>query len=401
MNIFLSNPAVLCGGGTNPQEFYESITSGNQKGIKKVSCTIHSEEGHSSFYAGHIDDNLLSKTSCKFDMRFIRIADKALDQLKDVTEKAVKAYGKDRVAVCIGQCDNGSYLSLEAHKKFFSEGSFPEGYDLKAQGADYAATFIKEKFGLTGPGLSFATACSSSATALIKASQLIKAGVCDAVIAGGADITSDTVLLGFNSLEAIDTDGISNPFSKNRNGITLGEGAAFFLVCRDDLDNTRICLLGAGESSDANHMTAPLSDGSGAQQAMNEALRNAGLKPEQIDYINLHGTGTHLNDSMEGKGVDLVFGKHKVPVSTTKPITGHTLGAAGALELAACFMTIKNQKLPVQIWDGQQDPEIPQLNIVTLPADHQPVTPEKPVKICMSNSFAFGGCNASLIIGAI
>ena len=398
MNIYLSNPALICGAGSTAEEFYDSITTGNQKGIKKVTTTLAGEEGAKTFFAGHIDDEKLTPTGSKYDMRFLQVMDAALNQLQKTAEKAVSKYGAERVAVCIGQCDNGSYLSLKAHQQFFGTGSFAPDYDLKAQGADYPATFAAEKLGVKGPALSFATACSSSATAIIKAKELIKAGIVDAAIAGGADITSDTVLLGFNSLEAIDTEKISNPFSASRKGITLGEGAAFFVLSKDDLENTGILLAGSGESSDAGHMTAPLADGTGAKQAMEQALKDADLKPQQIDYINLHGTGTHLNDSMEGKGVDLVFGEYKVPVSTTKPMTGHTLGAAAALELAACFMTIKNQKLPVQIWDGQQDPEIPQLNIVTCPASHTPVTPERPVKICMSNSFAFGGCNASLII---
>ncbi len=393
MKIFLSNPGLICGAGNNGQDFFSNLTNANQTGIKKIGCGLTGESGVKSFYAGHIEDKYLKATGDKFDMRFLQVMDAALNQITETVSKAVTKFGPEKVAVCIGQCDNGSYLSLEAHKKFFGDqASFDTDYDIKAQGADYPATFISSKFGIKGPSLSFATACSSSATAIIKAKELILSGLADAVIAGGCDITSDTVLLGFNALEAIDVDHISNPFSVNRNGITLGEGAAFFVISREDLDSTGIILAGTGESSDANHMTAPLADGSGAQAAMEQALLSAGLKPSQIDYINLHGTGTHLNDSMEGKGINLVFGDYKVPVSTTKPMTGHTLGAAGSLELSACFYAIQNQKLPVMIWDKNQDPEIPQLNFVSDPS------PAKTINCCMSNSFAFGGCNASLII---
>lgn len=390
MNIYLSNPGLICGAGSSSEEFMNNLLSGNRCGIKKIDCSLVGENGVKSFYVGRIDESKLSPTGDKFDMRFLQVMNAALIQLKPAIDKAIEKFGADRVAVCVGQCDNGSFLSLEAHKKFFGEGNFSSDYDLKAQGADYAATFIKNNYGVKGPGLSFATACSSSATAIIKAKEMIKAGIIDAAIAGGCDITSDTVLLGFDSLEAVDHE-MTNPFSKNRNGITLGEGAAFFVVSREDIDSTGIILAGTGESSDANHMTAPLADGTGAQQAMESALKEAGLKPEQIDYINLHGTGTHLNDSMEGKGVDLVFKNYKVPVSTTKPMTGHTLGAAGSLEVAACFNAIKMQKLPVMVWDGEKDPEIPELNFVSHPDG-------KAVRTCMSNSFAFGGCNASLII---
>ncbi len=395
MKIYLSNPALICCAGANAREFFKSVVNGDQSGIKKTECSLTGEDGKKSFFAGKIDSSLLKPTDSKFDSRFLQVLDAGLEQLKPAVELAVKKYGKERVAVCVGQCDNGSELSFKANKALFESGKLPADYDLTAQGAQVPAMYVSKKFGVCGPSLSFATACSSSATAIIKAKELIKAGLADAVIAGGADIVSDTVLLGFNSLEAIDTQKITDPFSKNRNGITLGEASAFFVLSCDDIENTKILLAGTGESCDASHMTAPLQDGSGAESAIKAALKDAELKPEQIDYVNMHGTGTHLNDSMEGKGVNLVFGQYKVPVSTTKPVTGHTLGAAGALELAACFMAIKSQKLPVQVWDGEFDTEIPELNIVS--KSKEPAL-NRPVKVCMSNSFAFGGANASLII---
>lgn len=395
MKIYLSNPAVICCAGANAQEFFKSAVNGDQSGIKKTECSLAGEDGHKTFFAGKIDSSLLKPTDSKFDSRFLQVLDAGLEQLKDPVELAVKKYGKERIAVCVGQCDNGSELSFKANKELFKNGKLPADYDLMAQGAEVPAMYVSKKFDVTGPSLSFATACSSSATAIIKAKELIKSGIADAVIAGGADIVSDTVLLGFNSLEAIDTQKITDPFSKNRNGITLGEASAFFVLSKDDIEDTKIVLAGTGESCDASHMTAPLADGSGAESAIKAALKEAGLKAEQIDYVNMHGTGTHLNDSMEAKGVNLVFGEYKVPVSTTKPVTGHTLGAAGALELAACFFAIKTQKLPVQVWDGDFDTEIPELNIVTKGKEH---LLSRPVKICMSNSFAFGGANASLII---
>ncbi len=395
MKIYLSNPALICCAGANARDFFKAVVSGDQSGIKKTECSLSGEDGKKSFFAGKIDSSLLKPTDSKFDSRFLQVLDAGLEQLKKSVEEAVKKYGKDRIAVCVGQCDNGSELSFKANKVLFETGNLPEDYDLTAQGAQVPAMYISKKFGVTGPSLSFATACSSSAGAIIKAKELIKAGIADAVIAGGADIVSDTVLLGFNSLEAIDTQKITDPFSKNRNGITLGEASAFFVLSRDDIENTKIILAGTGESCDASHMTAPLADGSGAESAIKAALKDAGIDAAEIDYVNMHGTGTHLNDSMEGKGINRVFGEYRVPVSTTKPVTGHTLGAAGALELAACFFAIKEQKLPVQVWDGEFDTEIPELNIVTKGKE---LKLTRPVKTCMSNSFAFGGANASLII---
>ena len=397
-NIFLSDPGFICAAGnsSDADAFIENLAAGNRNGIKKVDCGLVGENGVKSFFVGKIDDSKLKATGDKYEMRVLQILDFALSSIKSVVEKAISLYGAERVGVCIGSCDNGSELSFAGHKAFFTAGSFPADYDLTVQGADYPAAFTARKFGARGICLAFSTACSSSASAVIKAKELILSGICDAVIAGGVDVASDTVLLGFDSLEAIDHQK-TNPFSKNRNGINLGEGASVFLLSKDDLENTGIILAGTGESSDASHMTAPLADGTGAEQAMNAALYEASLKPEEIDYVNLHGTGTHLNDEMEARGVSLVFGDYKVSASSTKPLTGHTLGAAGSLELAACFYAIKAQKLPLHVWDGVQDEEIPALNLVT----EKSSASQKPIRCCMSNSFAFGGCNASLIIRKI
>lgn len=391
--IYLSNPGFICAAGNSSDSgaFVENLASGNRDGIKKIDCGLAGESGVKSFYVGKISDDLLKATGDLLDMRLLQILDFALNSIEETVQKAVSKYGSARVGVCIGSCDNGSELSFKAHKSFFTEGAFPSDYELKTQGADYPAVFTAKKFGTEGICLAFSTACSSSASAIIKAKELIQCGLCDAVIAGGVDVASDTVLLGFDSLEAIDHEK-TNPFSKNRNGINLGEGAAVFVLSRDDLAETGIVLAGCGESSDASHMTAPLADGTGAQQAMNAALKDSGLSPQQVDYVNLHGTGTHLNDAMEGRGVNLVFGHYKVPASSTKPMTGHTLGAAGSLELAVCFYAIKSQKLPVHVWDDVQDEEIPELNLV------RKISGAGRISCCMSNSFAFGGCNASLII---
>jgi 3-oxoacyl-[acyl-carrier-protein] synthase-1 len=254
---------------------------------------------------------------------------------------------------------------------------------------------------------------------VIRGAELIRAGFCDAVIAGGADIVSETVLLGFSALEAV-SDGLSNPFSKNRKGINLGEGAAFFLLSADPagagpvaagsieadqaLAGPAIELLGAGESADAFHMTAPKEDGKGAIQAMEAALRDAGIGPADVDYVNLHGTGTILNDRMEALAMSAVFPDCMPPVSSTKPVTGHTLGAAGALELALCWMALQRREgLPLHCWDGVYDEGLPALPFVSAGhADYParfPAGKGKKPSICMSNSFAFGGCNTSLILG--
>lgn len=394
MAIFISKPGIMCSAGNSIEELWQSVLKGNQSGIKKVKTATDED-----FFAARIDDKYLKQSTARYDMRIMKIEEAALNQIADDINLVKNKFGAERVAVCIGSCDNGTEFSVAGHKKYFADGNFPKEYSLEIQGADYVATFISEKFGLKGPSNTFSTACSSSASAIIKGAEMLMADMADAVIVGGIDIASDTVLIGFNSLEAVSSE-ITNPFSKNRHGITLGEAGVFFILTKEPIyadnknkgDNPQ--LLGWGESADAYHMTSPDPTGKGAEKAMRRALESAGIKITDVDYINMHGTGTKFNDSMEAKAINAVFGDYKVPVSTTKPITGHTLGAAGALEAAICYSSINNVELPQQIWDKEQDPEMPVLNIV-----NKDYKSDKKTKICLSNSFAFGGANACLVIG--
>ena len=319
--------------------------------------------------------------------KILRMINAALEQLTPEVEKAISRYGSKKIGVCLGSCDNGSEASLMAHASYFKNNSFPENYRLRFQGASLAAEFISRKYGISGPVFTIATACASGACAIIRGAELIQAGFCDAVIAGGADLVSQTVFSGFHALEAV-SDSLTNPFSKNRKGINLGEGAAFFLLDTEKI--SPIELLGAGESADACHMTAPGADGEGPARAMKDALLDAGMEDSQIGYINLHGTGTLLNDKAEALAMKTVF-RTLPPASSTKPVTGHTLGAAGALEAAICWMVAAEKKgLPVHCWDGAWDEEAP-----FLPAGKN----YESSRVCMSNNFAFGGSNVSLILG--
>jgi 3-oxoacyl-[acyl-carrier-protein] synthase-1 len=384
----LSAPGLVCCAGNNREEFFARALNGDQSGIKPLITP-----GGRHFLAGHVDTGGMSSKNLASN-RLLHMAFIALEQIKPEAEAVIAAYGPERVGVCAGTCDNGSENSLPAHRSYCAGDGFPALYALRQQSAFFIAEFIADFFGIKGPCLTIATACASSAGAIVKGAQLIESGLVDAVISGGADLASETVLLGFAALEAV-SDQICNPFSKNRKGITLGEGAAFFVLHKNESrtnNSADVELLGCGESADAHHMTAPRPDGSGAQAAMEEALHMAKISPGDVDYINLHGTGTPLNDSMEAQAVQAVFANKAPPLSSTKPITGHTLGAAGALELSLCRMALTEGGLPAHCWDGELDEKIPRLNFVT------PNTGIKP-QICMSNSFAFGGCNTSLIIG--
>lgn len=391
MAIYISKPAVMCAAGNSLEELWNSVITKNQSGIKKVKACDNQD-----FYAARIENSLLKPSSSRYDMRIMQIEELALSQIADDIETAKKRFGKDRIAVCIGSCDNGTEFSVAGHKQYFETDQFPKDYNIEIQGADYVSTFIAEKYDISGPVNTFSTACSSSAGATIKAAELIMSDLVDAAIVGGVDIASNTVLLGFNALEAVSPE-ITNPFSKNRCGITLGEAGVFYILSKEPLNpnQKKVELLGWGESADAYHMTSPDPSGDGAKKAMENALKSAKISINDVDYVNLHGTGTKFNDSMEAKAVNAVFGDYKVPVSTTKPITGHTLGAAASLELAICYSAINNVELPVQIWDNQKDAELPELNFVDESTDIQ-----KPVKICLSNSFAFGGANACLVIAS-
>ena len=390
--IYMSAPALICCAGHNRNELYESCLSGYQGGL-----FVNELADNGKYPVGYVtkelpDVCLPEPLAYTGKTKIIRIINAVLEQMRPVIEKAISKYGPDRIGVCLGSCDIGSEATFLAQHVVFTENAPPENYNLHFQSASFSAEFITQKFGISGPAFTIAAACASGASAIARATELIQSGQCDAVIAGGADAVTNTVFAGFRALEAV-SDSLTNPFSKNRKGINLGEGAAFFLL--ESEKNSNVELLGIGESVDAYHMTAPAADGAGPAKAMNVALLDAGLSSDKIGYVNLHGTGTALNDKAETIAMKTVFGAGYPafpPVSSTKPIMGHTLGAAGALEAAICWMVLNEQRgLPVHCWDGISDEEVPFIPISG--GNHE--TPS----FCMSNSFGFGGCNVSLILG--
>ncbi|MDR2841653.1 MAG: 3-oxoacyl-ACP synthase [Spirochaetaceae bacterium] len=396
-NLYLSKPGVICCAGTSPQALFNAVLSGDTSGIVPIT------HNGKTYPEGYVSESMLPENSSNtgMDTRLLRMTCASLEQIRGEIEEAVLRFGADRIAVSVGTCDNGTEWSLPAHKEFFSTGKFPQVYDIHLQGAPLFAEFIAAKFGIKGPVWTDAAACASSASAIVKAAELIKAGICDAVITGGADIASSLAIGGFASLGALSLSH-TNPFSKNRNGINLGDGAAFFVLsgsplCATKKPATNIKILGYGESADAYHMTSPHPKGKGALQAMRDALLSAQLEARNISYINLHGTGTKQNDAMESTAIaELFSGEEQALVSSTKPITGHTLGAAGALELAICVMTLYNGHealVPVHCWDGVYDDELPPLRFAQKGAS------VKGMQNIMSSSFAFGGCNTCIIIG--
>lgn len=315
---------------------------------------------------------------------------------------AINRFGAGRIGVVLGTSTSGIEEASQGIGQYLKQGTLPASYDYAQQELAEPANFLSDWLGLSGPCFSISTACTSGARALLSAQRLLNLGICDAVICGGVDSLCRLTLNGFSALEAVSAERC-NPFSANRNGINIGEGAALFLLTKEPLAQAStgsapaIALLGGGATSDAHHISAPQPDGLGAQAAMRKALAAAGIQAEQVDYLNLHGTATAHNDAMESQAVQAIF-PHGVACSSSKALVGHTLGAAGALEAAFCWLTLSeynpDQLLPPHIWDGQADPALPALNLVQPGA---PLSGNRPRRL-MSNSFAFGGNNISLIL---
>jgi 3-oxoacyl-[acyl-carrier-protein] synthase-1 len=312
----------------------------------------------------------------------------ALAQIRPAVDAAIARFGPARVGIVLGTSTSGIGETELAIKAMVETGTLSKSYHYPLQELGSPARYLASELGIRGPTNVISTACSSSAKALASAARWLEAGLVDAVIAGGSDSLCRFTIAGFSALESVSAERC-NPLSRNRNGINIGEAAALFLITKE---GGPVRLAGWGETSDAHHLSAPEPGGKGAAEAMRLALRRAQLTPKDIGYLNLHGTATPQNDAMESRAVDAVLGL-EVPSSSTKPLTGHTLGAAGALEAALCWLTLTDEagRLPPHWFDGERDPELPALALVTPGQRGSP-------RAALSNSFAFGGSNASLAL---
>ena len=328
-----------------------------------------------------------------WDCRNNRLAEFALSQ--DGFLEAVAAsrarYGATRVGVFIGTSTSGvQHTELAYRARDASTGTLPGWFDQRrTQNIFSVAAFVALRLGLTGAALSISTACSSSAKVFAAASRAIASGVCDAAVVGGVDSLCLTTLYGFNSLQLISAE-ICRPADAARLGISIGEAGGFALL--DPLAECSLALLGYGETSDAFHMSSPEPAGRGAIESMRAALTRASVAPAEVDYINLHGTGTIANDNAESRAVCEVFGS-TTPCSSTKGWTGHTLGAAGMVEAAISLMAIEQGFMPSSLNTRTKDPAI-EAGILLQ-------TRVAPVERALSNSFGFGGSNCSLLFGRL
>ena len=322
-----------------------------------------------------------------------QLALEALTEIRPAVDAAIERYGADRIGIVIGTSTSGVAEGESALRQYAVTGALPDQFHYGQQELGSPAAMLAATLGIGGPAYVHSSACASSAKALASATRLIRMGVCDAVLAGGVDSLCAFTVAGFKALESI-SETQCNPLSRNRNGINIGEGAALFLMSTEP---ATVALRGWGESSDGYHMSAPDPTGVGARLAIERALARAGVPAAQIDYVNLHGTGTIQNDAMESRVIYALFGA-KVAVSSTKPFTGHALGAAGAIEAGLCWLAMQDDnragKLPPHLWDGMADPALPAVSVAEPGSSLG-----KPLCWVLSNSFAFGGANATLVLG--
>lgn len=389
---FIQDFSLINALGADKPSIFANWCELNSPGMK--STDAFSKDQHCTI--GHITCDLpaIPKELADFDCRNNQLLLAAYQQIAEKVEQAISRYGKQRIGITLGTSTSGIASSEVALKTYLDTDKRPQGYNFKQQEIGAGAQFLQHITETAGPALTVSTACSSSANAFASAKRLIDLNICDAVIVGGADSLCQMTVQGFSALESVSTERCQ-PFSKNRCGINIGEAVGLFLLSKDPIEG---CLefYSVGCSSDAHHISAPEPSGKGAIAAITSALEQSPFSAEQVDYINLHGTATKLNDAMESRAVNTVFGS-SVACSSTKSLTGHTLGAAAATEigLSCLLMSSINPscKVPAQLWDGQQDEELPTLNIAS--ANTQ--LPQ--LKLCLSNSFAFGGNNTAVLIG--
>jgi 3-oxoacyl-[acyl-carrier-protein] synthase-1 len=374
MPFMLSNLGIVSALGCGADETFSRMMAGDTFGLRQIPVPA----GEGSTYFGFAPDEVMSPDNvAKSGSRVGTLIDEALRQMGAGIDALLSSVSTDRVGVVVG-------TSCSTMEEFTDN---PDVIDMA-----YPALRVKSRLGIGGPVWSVSTACSSSAKVFSSARRLMASGVCDAVLVGGADAFTRTVVGGFGSLEAL-SQRPTRPLSADRDGLSLGEGAAFFIMRRAKDGGEGVALLGVGESSDAYHPTAPDPEGRGAEAAMRAALDDAWLSPKDIDYVNLHGTGTMYNDDMECAAVRRLFGAN-VFCSSTKSMTGHTLGAAGAIDAALCYLSLESGAgMPPQA-TSPVDSAIAPFR-VPMPGN------SLPLRTVLSNSFAFGGSNAAIALGKV
>ena len=384
--IYVSKPTIISAAGADAEENFVNLCGEN-----RFLSVCEGFRADKSFILGKISAQLAKfsqNTPKHLQTRTNALVLSALLQLDKDVRDAIKKYGKNRVGVVVGTTTSGVEENYETFKDFAATGFFNASkFGINRNSLANPSEFIADFYGLSSVAFSVSTACTSGVKAIITAKRLLESGVCDAVICGGVDSLNTLTINGFDSLGILSARE-TNPFSKNRDGINIGEGGAFFVASRDEISN--VVIAGEHSNCDAFHMTQPDFSAQMQTKCVQKALRAANLS--SVDYINLHGTGTQANDKIEAKIVHSLM--PRVFASSVKPLIGHTLGAAGAIESALCAMLCARGEtaLPPHVYDGIYDDEIEGVNLVKFGQ-------RAVVNSAMSLSFAFGGDNAAIVFG--
>ena len=387
MKLYLNDLGLLCATGSSKSDLLKRLLMGDRSGL------VLSDTFGPTTIVGQITSELplIDTQYSLYQCRNNQLLLAALSQIKATVDKMTAKFGNDRIGIVLGTSTSGVRNTELALDYLTKHGKLPEQFHYKQQQMGAGADFLSAYLGLTGPAYTISTACSSSGKAFASARRLIELNLCDAVIVGGADSLCSLTINGFSALESLST-GYCKPFGLHRNGINIGEAASLFVL---SIDAGPVQLLGIGSSSDAYHFSAPDPSGKLVVRAMQQALTDADKKAHEVDYLNLHGTATLLNDAMESKAVNQLF-SDKVAVSSSKGMTGHTLGSAAALELGFCWMLLTenphNTLIP-NINDDEADNSLAPLNLVRMGQNLG-----RNINVCQSNSFAFGGNNISILI---
>lgn len=391
MKFYLNDLGLVSPVGDSKTESLKRILSGDRTGLVLAEDPLTGN----SVYVGKVQANLPvldTAASVYYNCRNNQLLLTALAQIKDTVDGMIRRFGENRVGVVIGTSTSGLNNTEAAWAGVVKTGHKPGSFHYKQQQLAGGADFLAAYLGIKGPAYAISTACSSSGRAFASARRLLALNICDAVIVGGADSLCRYTVHGFAALESVAT-GLCKPFGLHRDGINIAESAALFVMSKE---KGPVQLSGIGASSDAHHFSAPAPAGKTVMKAMQMALQEAGKAADSIDYINLHGTATPLNDAMESRSVAEVFAGYPA-VSSTKGMTGHALGAAAALELGLCWLLLASDdpsgELPPNINGDELDTKLPTLNFAR-PGQYL----GRKITTCQSNSFAFGGNNISIVM---
>lgn len=393
---------VICAIGRNLTEFEQALRQGRDGRVAMHSPEANAEPWDLRFaHAAQIHDYVATD---HFAPKEADMLDRFAQLAVVASREAVRQSGiewtpelRETTAVVTGSCIGGQTTEDRGFVEVYKRGRpRPHPMTIPKTMANAGASGISMELGITGPAFTVATACASSAHAIGLASGMVRSGMCDVVIAGGSEATfSPGILMAWESMRVV-SPTVCRPFSRDRNGMMLGEGGAIMVI--ESLEHAEARgakplgeIAGVGMSSDAHHVTQPSAEG--AARAITRALKDAGIGPGQVGYVNAHGTGTTVNDVTETRALHQAFGEHaaRLAVSSTKSMHGHTLGAAGAIESAAALLALRNGFLPPTINYNERDPDC-DLDYVP---NH---TRAWDGEYAMSNSFAFGGLNAVLVL---